>query len=82
MSNTLENKFVDLPVFRANVGTLRGSSGELVEMIKQKSVDIYCLLETRFKEKSVRVISGKSAQNKLLWIGNGRGLGGVGIFLT
>ena len=51
-------------------------------MIKQKSVDISCLLEIRFREKSVRIISGKSAQYKLLWIGNGKGLGGVGIFLT
>ena len=53
MTNPLESTFADLPVFRANVGTLRGSSGELVEMIKQKSVDISCLLETRFREKSV-----------------------------
>ena len=51
-------------------------------MIKQKSVDISCLLETRFREKSVRIISEKSAQYKLLWIGNGKGLGGVGIFLN
>ena len=82
MSNTLENKFVDLPVFRANVGTLRGRSGEFVEVIEQSSVDICCLLETRFREKSVRIISGKSAQYKLFWAGIGKGLGEVGIFLA
>ena len=82
MSNTLENKFVDLPVFRTNVGTLRGRSGEFVEVIEQSSVDICCLLETRFREKSVRIISGKSAQYKLFWAGNGKGLGEVGIFLA
>ena len=50
-SNLLEIKFVDLQVFRANVGTLRGSSGELVEVLEHRSVDISCLLETRFREK-------------------------------
>ena len=82
VTNPLEDKFVDLPVFRANVGTLRGSSGEFVEVIEQRSVDICCLLETRFREKSVRIISGKSAQYKLFWTGNGKGLGEVGIFLA
>ena len=50
-SNLLESKFVDLQVFRANVGTLRGSSGELVEVLEHRSVDISCLLETIFREK-------------------------------
>ena len=30
----------------------------------------------------MRIISGKVAQYKLLWIGNKKGLGGVGIFLA
>ena len=33
-SNPLESKFIDLQVFRANVATLGGSSGELVEMLE------------------------------------------------
>ena len=43
-------------------------------------VDICCLLETRFRGESVRIISEKAAQYKLLWIGNGKG--SVGIFLA
>ena len=43
-------------------------------------VDICCLLETRFRGESVRIISEKAAQYKLLWIGNGKG--SVEIFLT
>ena len=43
-------------------------------------VDICCLLETTFRGKSVRIISEKTAQYKLLWIGNGKG--SVEIFLA
>ena len=65
-SNPLESKFIDLQVFRANVATLGGSSGELVEMLEHRSVEICCLLETRFRGKSVRKINGKAAQYKVL----------------
>ena len=50
----------------ANVGTLRASSGELAGMLGRRSVDICCLLETRFRGKSVKIISEKAAQYKLL----------------
>ena len=43
-------------------------------------VDICCLLETKFRGESVRIISEKTAQYKLLWIGNGKG--SVEIFLA
>ena len=43
-------------------------------------VDICCLLETTLRGESVRIISEKAAQYKLLWIGNGKC--SVGIFLA
>ena len=78
----LESKCVDWWVFRATVETLRGVSGELVGMLEHRSVNICCLLATRFKGKSVRIYYGKAAQYKLLWIWNGKGFVGVGIFLA
>ena len=45
---------------------LGGSSGELVGMLEYRSVDICCLLETRFRGNSARIINGKAAQHKLL----------------
>ena len=51
-------------------------------MLEHRSVDICCLLETRFRGKSVRIISGKAAQHKLPWIRNRNGLRRVGIFLA
>ena len=50
-------------------------------MLKHISVDICSLQEIGFGGKSVRMISGKAAEQKLFWIGNEEGLGGVEIFL-
>ena len=46
-------------------------------MLKRKSVDICCVLETRFRGTSVRMISGKAAEFELFWVGNEKGLGRV-----
>ena len=61
--------------------TPRSKSGEIVEMVECRSVDICCVRETRFKGKLVRMISGKVVGYKLFWIKNEKGLG-LGIFLA
>ena len=50
-------------------------------MLERRSVDSCCVQETKFLEKSVRMISRKVAEYKLFRIGNEKGLG-VGIFLV
>lgn len=77
----LESMFEGLQVCSVDVGTLRGTSGEIVEMLKQGSVDNCCLQEVWFKGRSVRMIGGKEVEHKLFWIGNEKELEGVGIFL-
>ena len=47
--------------------TLSLRSGEMVEMVKCRSVDICCVQETRFTGKSFNVINGKGAQYQLFW---------------
>ena len=64
----LESKFVDL---RACRGDWRCWSVEIVEMLKHRSLDIFCVQETRFRGKSVRMFSGKAGEYKLFWIGKG-----------
>ena len=67
------------------MGTLRGRSGKIVEMLehlKIRTVDISCVQDTWFSGNSVRLISGKAAECKLFWMGNKKGLGGEGIFLA
>ena len=77
-----ESKFVDLQVCSVNVTTRRGRSREIVAILERRSVGICSVQENKFRGKSVRMISGKAAEYKLLWIGNEKGLGGVGIFLV
>ena len=60
--------------------TLRGRSGEAVEMLEHRTVDICCIQEIKFSGKSVRMISGKGAKYKLLLIENKKGLSTVEIF--
>ena len=44
--------------------------------------DNFLIQETRFRVKSVRMISGKTLEYKLSWIGNEKGLVEVGIFFA
>ena len=75
-----ETEVTDLQVVSVNVETLRGRSGEAVEMLEHRPVDICCIQEIKFSGKSVRMISGKGAKYKLLWIENKKGLSTVEIF--
>ena len=64
------------------MGTLRGKSGETVEMLERRPLDICCVHQTRFSGKSVRMISGKEEKYKLFWMGNENYFREVGIFLA
>ena len=48
----------------------RPKSKEIPEILECATIDIHCMHETRFKEKSVRTLKGKSVQYKFFWIGN------------
>lgn len=72
----------DLRVCIVIVRALRSRLGEIVETLELRSLDICCVQGTRFRGKSVRMISGKAGEYKLFHIGNGKGLGGVGSFLA
>ena len=50
--------------------------------LRGRSVEICSVQETRFKEKSFRIISKKAAEYKLYKIGNEKRLGGVQIVLA
>ena len=55
--------------------TLIGRLGEIVEMLESSSVDICCVQDIAFRRKSVRIMSGKAAEYKLLLIENEKDLG-------
>ena len=77
-----DNDFVDFRLCSLNVGTLRGRSGEIVEMLERRSIDMCCVQEVRWRGKSCRMIAGKATKYKLFWIGSDSGFGGVGILLA
>ena len=64
-----------------NVGTMRGRSGEVIETLERRKVDVCCVQEIRWRGASTRLITGKSCQYKMFWVGNNRGVGGVGILV-
>lgn len=64
-----------------NVGTMRGRSGEVVEMLCRRDVDLCCIQECRWRGASARMISGKDSMYKFFWVGKDDGFGGVGILL-
>ena len=71
--------------FRAatiNVGTMKGRSGEIVEMLERRRVDVCCVQEVRWRGASARIITGREHWYKFFWVGNSDGVGGVGILLA
>ena len=65
-----------------NVGTLKGRSNEIVEVISRRNIDICCIQEVRWRGASTKLIQGKNTIQKLFWIGNDQGTNGFGIFLA
>ena len=65
-----------------NVGTMCGCSGEVVETLTWRRIDVCCVQEIRWRGASARMITGKDTQYKMFWVGNYTGFGGVGILLA
>ena len=53
-----------------NLGTIRGQSNEVVEVISNHKVDICGLQERRWRGVSARLVKGKDSIFKLFWVGN------------
>jgi len=71
-------KGVELRIGTVNVGTLRGRSGEVVEMVGRRRLDFCCLQETRWKGEGARMLG----EYKVFWQGCADGVAGVGILVA
>ena len=78
----VRHNFRNFRISTLNVGTMRGRSGEVVETVSRRKVDIYCLQETRWRGCSARMIAGKDTRYKFFWSGNYKGTGDVRILLA
>ena len=64
-----------------NIGTMRGRSSEIAEMLSRRAVDLCCVQEHRWRGASARMIDGKDSRYKFFWCGNTDGFGGCGVLL-
>ncbi|XP_046851762.1 uncharacterized protein LOC124445097 [Xenia sp. Carnegie-2017] len=71
---------VTLRVGTVNVGTMKGRSAEVADMLKTRKVDVCGFQEVRFKGEGTRVIKDEDngARFKWSWKGNGSSTNGVG----
>jgi len=65
-----------------NVGTMKGKSAEVVDMLMRRKVDVCCVQETRWKGEGVRMIKANNVKYKFYYKGGKEGLGGVGVLIS
>jgi hypothetical protein len=71
------SEIVRLRIGSVNVGTLRGRSGEVVDMAARRHLDFCCLQETRWRGANARTIG----DYKIYWMGCEEGVSGVGVMV-
>ena len=67
------------------MGTLRGRSGEAIELAGRRRLDFCCLQETRWTANGancVRILGEKGSRSKSFWVGCKEGVAGVGVLMT
>ena len=82
LSHRSSTESINFRIGTLNVGTMRGRSSEIVEMITRRKIDICTLQEVRWRGGSARMITGKDSSYKFFWVGNSNGTGGVGVLLA
>ena len=56
-------------------------SGEVVEVLERRKVDVCCVQEVRWSGESARLLTGRDSQYRFFWTGGSSGFGGVGILV-
>lgn len=72
-------KSVGLRIGTLNDGTMTGKGRELAATVQRRSVDVLCVLETRWKGKKIR---NTGAEFRLDYHGVDRSRNGVGLILS
>ena len=62
--------------------SLTGRSGELVEALGERRIDIACVQEIRWRGSSCRYFGAIGKRYKLFWMGSEAKTEGVGIFVA
>ena len=64
------------------VDSLTGRSGELVEALAERRMDVTCVQETRWRGSGCRFFGAIGKRYKLFWMGSKAKTDGVGIFVA
>jgi len=65
-----------------NVHSLTGRSGELVEALAERRMDVACGQETRWRGSGCRFFGAIGKRYKLFWMGSKANTDGVGTFVA
>ena len=63
-----------------NVSSMVGRSGEVVDTLHRRKIDLCCAQETRWKGESARMLGAIGRRYKFFWLGYNKGTAGVGVF--
>ena len=80
ISGLIDRKEKELRLATVNVGSMRGRSREVVEMLARRRVDICCVQEVKYKGEGCRMFGDGEERYKFWWSG-GKGEDGVGILI-
>ncbi len=70
---------VSLRVGTANVGSMKGRSAEVADMLDRRRIDVCGFQEVRFNGEGTRIMKGAGSRYKWFWKGSGGRQNGVGI---
>ena len=65
-----------------NIGSMSRRSGEVVDAMVRRGVDMCCVQESRWKGGSARWLGRRGERYKFFWMGTDDGSGGVGMLLA
>ena len=72
----------DICIATVNMGTMRGRSNGIFDMLSRRLKDICLVQESRWRGKSAQKIAGRNYYYKFFWNGNDSDSGGVGVFVA
>jgi hypothetical protein len=73
---------VGIKIASWNVGSLPKKSGEVVEVLRKRRVDVCCIQEARWKGMGTRLIGRHDAKYKIYWKGGKESTAGVAILVA
>ena len=76
------SKSQDVTAATWNVSSMAGRSGEMVNALHIRNIDLYCAQETRWKGESARMFDAIGRRYTIFWQDCNKGTAGVGVFIA